>query len=84
MAVLSDTDRSGVTRDYQRDSQTGTFGAVLRADIRAAVNAADDWVVANATSFNNALPTAAKNNLTAAQKALLLTYVVKQRYVSGA
>lgn len=86
MAVMSNADRALVSAEYQRggNSDTGTFSGVVKADIRAAVNAVDDWAVANAASFNSALPVAARNNLTATQKARLLMFVIKKRYEVGA
>lgn len=49
-------------------------------DLSAAVTAVDDWIEANQASFNNALPTAAKNGLSAGQKALLLAIVALARF----
>ncbi len=56
---------------------------VNKADLRTAINAADDWVSANAASFNTALPQPARSVLTATQKALLLQYVITRRYLTG-
>lgn len=53
--------------------------AVNKTDLRAAVDAVDDWVDANQTSFNTAIPQPARNALTAAQKSALLVYVVMRR-----
>jgi hypothetical protein len=86
MAAMGTADRTVVSALFQSDASAvrETLTGVLRSDIQAAVNAIDDWVVANAASFNSALPLAARNNLTAAQKARLLSYVVMRRYVVGA
>jgi hypothetical protein len=86
MAVMNSADRTAVSALFQSDASLvrETLTGVLRSDIQAAVNAIDDWVVANAASFNSALPLAARSNLTAAQKARLLSYVVMRRYVVGA
>jgi hypothetical protein len=86
MAALSQGDRTALGGQLQSDVSLAheSFGNVVKADIQAAVNAVDDWVVANAAAFNNALPTAAKNALTAAQKARLLAIVVKRRFETGA
>ncbi len=83
MAVMSDADRAGARRDvtYDRD-WPGTI-PLIKAEMRAAVDAADDWVDANQVSYNNALPTAAKTQLTAAQKALLLAVVLRKRFGAG-
>lgn len=53
---------------------------LLKADIQAAINAADDWANTNAASFNTALPVAFRTNATATQKALLLACVVLARF----
>lgn len=85
MSALTTQQRAEVTALYHATIPVGeTHSAVLKADIKAAFDAVDDWVVANATAFNNALPAAAKTNLTAAQKARLLQLVVAKRYQVGA
>lgn len=58
--------------------------AINRNDLRAAINAADDWADANAVSFNQALPQPARGSLTAAQKAMLLMIVIARRHLDGA
>lgn len=79
MAVLSDPDRVTVWAQIQRDN-TNLIN-VNKTELRAAINAADDWANTNAASFNSALPAAAQGGLTGRQKALLLLYVVRQRWV---
>jgi hypothetical protein len=58
--------------------------ALIKSDLRAALNAADGWVEDNKASFNSALPSAAQSGLTASQKAELLMYVVQKRFNVGA
>lgn len=53
--------------------------AVMKTDFRAAINAADDWADANATSYNNALPLPFRTAATNAEKALLLAFVCLKR-----
>lgn len=86
MAALIPADRLAVGAQFQADASLARegFGAVVKADIQAAVAAVDDWVVANAASFNTAIPAAARAALTSPQKAHLLLYVVKKRYETGA
>lgn len=86
MAVLSSNDRTAVGALIQSDwsNERVVVAGVTKADIQAAVAAADDWANTNAASFNSALPVATRTNLTAAQKARLLMYVIRQRYVAGA
>lgn len=83
MAVLSTQDRFGTWADLMRDSRNGVFGAVTKADIRAAVDAIDTWFSDNATTLNTALPQPFRGQATTSQKALLLMYVISKRYLSG-
>lgn len=81
MAVLSDQDRADLCVAISRDvSDVREALGVSRADLRAALNAADVWADANAASYNAALPLPARTVLTANQKARLLMYVIKQRF----
>ena len=59
--------------------QRREFG-LSKPDLDAAITAADNWIDANAVSFNLALPLAARTTLTAAQKAELLMRVAQKRY----
>lgn len=77
MAALPELDRNRVWRHFMRLG--GAVTGLTKTQIRAAVDAADDWADANATSYNNALPVAARTNLTTLQKTLLLTYVIMRR-----
>jgi len=84
MAVLSESDRVSVWAEDMRDiSNIREVCAINKIDLRAAVNATDDWVDANQAAFNAALPLAARNGLTTSQKARLLTYVVAKRFLMG-
>ena len=83
MATLSVADRTTVWGKYMREPAIGESLGLTKSELQSAINAADTWVSTNAVSFNTALPLAAQTNLTAAQKARLLSYVVAQRYLSG-
>ncbi len=81
MAVLSDTIRLQLWRGLMRYwSSLNEAVGVNKADLRAAIDAADDWANSNAASFNTALPTAFRNNATAGQKAFLLAAVTLARF----
>ena len=81
MAVLSDNDRAAVHGAFMSDrSAVREAMPILKADLRAAINAIDQWVDDNSTSFNSAIPQPARAALTASQKANLLLYVVRRRY----
>jgi len=60
------------------------FPGLTKIDVRAAVNAIDQWVSDNALSLNSAIPQPARAALTSEQKAQLLKYVVTRRYITGA
>lgn len=51
-----------------------------KPDLDAAITAVDNWIEANAVSFNLALPLAARTTLTAAQKAELFALIALKRY----
>lgn len=82
MAVLSDSDRARLWRGIQRywSAQLIPCG-ITKADVRAAINAADDWLNANAASYNSALPQPARGTLTTAQKALILVMAALARFL---
>ena len=83
MAVLTDTERQTLWARYMsevsaRDPRETV--AVTKSDLRAAVDAIDQWVDDNAASFNSAIPVAARTALTARQKAELLMFVIRRRF----
>jgi hypothetical protein len=81
MAVLDETARVDVwARLMRKYSTDGDSIGINKADLRAAINALDDFMDANAATINNALPEPAKSSLTQAQKALMLSFVVLKRY----
>ena len=81
MAVLVDADRVGAWSDYQKEmSDLAESCGITKIDLRAAIDAADDWIDANAVAYNSALPVPARTTLTAKQKARLLVYVISRRY----
>jgi hypothetical protein len=79
MAALTEPARAETHGRFMRE-ETTTFGAVTKADLRAAVNALDDFMEANAAAINAAIPQPARSALTAAQKARLLALVVLRRW----
>lgn len=84
MAALTETQRAAVWADLMRRiSDERQITGLRKTDLRAAVDAADAWADANSASFNTALPAAARTGLTAAQKALLLMFVIEKRYGAG-
>lgn len=71
-------------REIRNGFATEIFASVscpfTKADIDAAIVAADDWATANASSYNTALPQPFRSTATAGQKAALLAYVTLRRW----
>ena len=82
MAILADGDRAALWAKWMRDNSATI--SITKADLRAAVNALDDFMNTNAAAINLAIPQPARSSLTTAQKAMLLNYVVSTRYIKGA
>lgn len=78
MAVLSDTVRALVARIIQRRFASA-WGGCTKPQLRAALDAADQWMDDNAASYNSALPTAFRTTASAADKAALVAFVAAQR-----
>lgn len=81
MAVLSDANRALLHKNFMADRSSAREALpLLKTDLRAAINAIDQWVDGNAAAFNSAIPLPARTALTAAQKANLLLYIVRRRF----
>lgn len=81
MAVLSNTDRQALWAKFMSDeSGRGNSIDTNKPDLRAAVDAIDNWIDSNITSFNNAIPEPAKTNLTAKQKYELFKIIADRRW----
>lgn len=84
MATLSAQDRLDGAGEYMRELVLGTLSGCVKADVRAAYNALDQFLSDNAVAINNTLPATFKANATQTQKAILLMYVITKRYLKGA
>jgi hypothetical protein len=78
MAVLSDALRRALWAEFMQVNAEAV--GITKADLRAAVDAIDNWIESNTTSFNTAIPQPARNALTPSQKARLLAMVAVKRY----
>jgi hypothetical protein len=80
MAVLPDVDRARIWRGWMR-LLSARFEpvALSKDDLRAAVDATDVWIEDNQSAYNQALPQAGRDNLTAGQKTLLFCAVALAR-----
>lgn len=83
MALLGAADLAVVYATFVADLNAANGAesiACIRADLKAAIAAADAWADANAASYNATLPLPARTQLTARQKARLLRYVIQRRF----
>jgi hypothetical protein len=78
MAVLTDTERFRVLAYWLRSAAIAITGCA-KADLRAAVDATDDWIEASQAAYNTALPAAFRTNATVAQKTVIFCYVAMRR-----
>lgn len=84
MAVLGDAQRAQVWAQIMQAISSNREGLpILKADLRAAVDACDQWVSDNSASYNSALPAAFRTNATPDQKTRLLEGVIKFRRSLG-
>lgn len=82
MAVLSNADRILVWAEFMRVLENiSSTGAMTKADLRAAVDAIDQWNEDNQAAFNLAIPQPARSLLSAKQKASLQLAVVARRWL---
>lgn len=80
MPVLSSDDRAEVSIRYQRRACERRAALPLtKAELRAAVDAVDDWWEANQSAYNQAIPQPARSALGAKAKAELLFQVIIRR-----
>lgn len=80
MAVLTDEQRREAWAEMMRLGGV----SIAKADLRAAFDAIDSFLDANAAAIDQAIPQPARSGLTTQQKALLLALVVRRRYDVGA
>ncbi len=78
MAILNEPNRRVIWASLMRLDET--YANMLKGDLRAAVDAVDDWIEANQASFNAALPLPARTSLTARQKASLFMAVAAKKF----
>jgi hypothetical protein len=78
MAILSELDRAGCWANTMRRN-IGSM-SITKTELRAAVDALDDFMDTNASTINSAIPQPARSSLTTKQKAAILMLVIEQRY----
>ena len=82
MAVLSESERKAIWTKFMSDvsAREEKFGSVNKNQIRDFVDAVDQWIDDNVTSFNSALPEPAKTQFTAKQKFEIFKAVASRRW----
>lgn len=75
--LLDETGRARTWAQWMRDNID--VCAFTKPQLRAALDATDDWLDANQASYNTALPTAFRTTATLPQKTMLLCYVAMRR-----
>ena len=84
MAVLSDADRAEACVELNREVSADQQSCpVVKADLRAAFNAADVFAQDNAASYNSALPLPFRTAASASLKARVLAKAIYKRWVKG-
>ena len=85
MPALTTADRDTISANFQENLSIKRegVGTLTKADILAAVNGLDDWITANQTAVNNAIPQPARGALTQSQKNDLFTRISGKRYQTG-
>lgn len=78
MAVLPETDRVDAWARWMQDNADDT--PFTKDELRAALDATDDWIEANQASYVAALPAPFRTQSTTAQKVQLFTYVTAKRF----
>lgn len=76
--ALDETGRSRTFAQLMRN-WPGSLAGVTKTQLRAAVDATDDWIDTNQTSFNNALPLPFRTQASLPQKTFLFCYVAMRR-----
>jgi hypothetical protein len=85
MAILADTDRKVIWAEFMSavSNINEPVTGLTKAELKAAVDAIDTFMSNNATALNTAIPQPARGALSIAQKARLLSMVIKRRYIMG-
>lgn len=79
MAALSENDRASAWAEYMRTGDGAT--GITKAQLRAVVDAIDDWIDVNSTGFNNAIPQPQRGLLSTKQKVSIFMRVLRFRYL---
>jgi hypothetical protein len=75
--ALTTPDRAAVAARYMSDKQCP--GGVIKADLTAAIVAADDWLDTNLSGLNSAIPVTFRTAATTAENYMLLMFILMKR-----
>lgn len=64
-------------------SSDGETISITKAELLDAVNALDTWFNTNAATLNTVIPQPARASLSTSQKARMLMFILKYRFVEG-
>lgn len=78
MAELTENQRIAIWKKLMRDFKEST--SLEKTELRAALNATDNWIDTNQTAYKTFLPEPAKSALTTIQLVQLFTYVSMKRF----
>lgn len=76
--ALDATNRARCLAQFMRELTLDCSG-ITKTDLAAAVAATDDWIEANQTSFNTALPQPFRGTASLTLKTMLFCYVAMRR-----
>lgn len=77
MAIMSNEERRRCWAQFMRTNTEPL--SITKAELRAAVDATDQWIEDNSAAYNAALPQPARGAMSATQKTLLFVYVAMRR-----
>jgi hypothetical protein len=77
VAALDETSRARTWAHWMRKNLESC--GFTKTDLRAALDATDNWIDSNQASFNSALPAAFRTTATTPQKTLLFCFVAMRR-----
>lgn len=81
MALLTDQDRKDLWGAFMWfSSRIRELLDLSKIDLRAAVDATDQWIEDNQVAFNSALPLPARTALTQKQKVRIFMEVARRKY----
>lgn len=78
MPVLSDAERFDVWAKSMRNA-LGDLGTITKQDLRAAIDATDNWIDLNQVAYNATIPLPARGQLSTQQKVLIFCWVAMKR-----